>query len=118
MCLAATAGCGGASDRPQPGPLNVSKDERLLAERQAGGRVWRVYNDCANASNSTWTSQDAGRTWLMSDGPGGVNCTVGSGVKLLNVTADEAVAEVSQGPQPTITNYRSTDGGLTWRSAP
>lgn len=100
---------------PRPGPLKLSADDRLLVERQAQGRTWRVYNDCAMGRNTTWISDDGGKSWLHHDGPGFINCTVASAVRLQVRSEDEADAEVDHGPDPVHERWKTRDGGVTWR---
>lgn len=98
----------------EPGPLSVRADDRLFDEQQVDGRIWRVYNDCAMARNTTWTSDDGGRRWLMHDGPGFINCTSASDVRLKVTGRNTATAEVDQGPEPIHNVFRTRDGGQTW----
>jgi hypothetical protein len=117
--LAALAGMGVTACFPGEGevaarPLSLSADDRLVAEDQAGGRTWRVYNNCAMAVNTTWVSDDGGKNWLSVNGPGFINCSNGSAVRLDAVSRSEATAEVDHGPEPVHERWRTTDGGETW----
>lgn len=97
------------------GPLSLSGDDRLVAEDEADGRIWRVYNDCPMARNATWVSDDGGTAWRRHDGPGFINCSNGSGVRIDAVNRDEATAEVVLGGGAQVRQeWRTTDGGKTW----
>lgn len=117
LALVAAAGATAYLQRPQgpePGPLTVSPDDRLFDEQRADGRIWRVYNDCPMARNTTWTSDDGGRRWLKHEGPGVINCTVASDIRLRLTSRSSATAEVDQGPEPIHNIYRTDDGAKTW----
>lgn len=120
--VAALVGAGATAlalqpDGPQPGLLRVGPNDRLVDQQMAQGRIWRVYNDCSMARNTTWTSDDGGRHWLKHDGPGFINCTVSSDVRLSVSGRDTAEAEVDQGPEPIHNVFQTRDGGATWTLA-
>lgn len=114
LAAAGTAACALQPDGPAPGPLRLTSDDRLMDEQRVAGRIWRVYNDCGMARNTTWTSDDGGRRWLKHEGPGFINCTVSSDVRLRPTSRDAAIAEVDQGPEPVQNVFRTRDGGATW----
>jgi hypothetical protein len=114
LLLAALGVSACSSGKADFGPLVLSSDDRLVAEDQADGRIWRVYNDCPMARNTTWTSDD-GKSWRRHDGPGFINCTNGSGVRIDAVSRQEATAEVVLGAAQVRQLWRTTDGGQTWK---
>jgi photosystem II stability/assembly factor-like uncharacterized protein len=66
------------------------------------------------ARNTTWVSDDGGKRWLRYNGPGFINCTSNSTVRLTPQDRDRATAEVNHGPEPVHEVWRTTDGGNRW----
>lgn len=112
LMLAGASGC--ADTSPEGGALAIGNADQLVAQAQAGGRTWRVYNNCAMARNTTWVSDDGGKHWLHHDGPGWINCTSASTVRLRPHNRDVVTADVNQGPRPVHEVWRTTNGGSNW----
>lgn len=111
VCVLAAAGC-----RADDGAVRRIPDSAgtVVAAAERAGEEWRVYNDCAMARNTTWVSRDNGRTWVGHDGPGYINCTSASAVRLRVTQPGHATAEVDHGPEPIHEQWRTADGGKTW----